>query len=178
MSIHELASLWELCFGDSRETALEFFSVPDVVTLTEEYNGVTVAMASLVPVSTSLGQNGVYVYGVCVHPEHRGKGLFRKLMERCEKAAADDRADFLCLIPADVGVLRAYQKMGYTTVVNTASFIQTDCIQIFSTSSDFNEFAKPECEMQSDIKYGLLKPINNFDVQNKKYHFLYHMGEC
>jgi len=173
-----LAQLWELCFGDSKETAIEFLSIPDVVTLTSERDGEDIAMASLVPVSTEHGQNGVYVYGVCVHPKHRGKGIFRELMARCEVFAKDKGADFLCLIPADDSVRNAYKKMGYNIEVATAQNRVSDDVGIFSLSEDFTKFAVPDSEPSFNIKCGLLKPLGHFDTQNKKYSFLYHMGEC
>lgn len=178
MPLEHLAQLWELCFGDTEDTALEFLSIPDVITLTEERDERSIAMASLVPVSTECGQNGVYVYGVCVHPKHRGQGIFRELMARCEAFAKDKDADFLCLIPADDGVRNAYKKMGYDIEVATPQNRESVSVGIFSLSEDFTKFAVPDGEPSSNIKYGLLKPLEHFDAQNKKYSFLHHMGEC
>ena len=178
MSLSELSSLWSLCFGDPVETAMEFLSISDVKTLVEYSDGVPVAMASLVPVATELGQKGEYVYGVCVHPTFRGKGLFRTLMSRCECEASGNGAEFLCLIPEQESLFVAYKKMGYAVEINTAAHIFADSIGIVSLSAKFKSFAIPDGEPIRELKYGLLKPLGAFETQNKKFSFLHHMGEC
>lgn len=178
MSLSELSALWSLCFGDTKETAAEFLSIPDVKTLVEYSDGVPVAMASLVPVATELGQKGEYVYGVCVHPAFRGKGLFRTLMNRCEREAIKNGAEFLCLIPEQESLFVAYKKMGYAVEINTAAHVFADSIGIVTLSEQFKSFAIPEGETGRELKYGLLKPVRAFETQNKKFSFLYHMGEC
>ena len=178
MSINsQKETLWALCFGDDISVAREFFTISDIVTLTTTENGELVAMASLVPVSTDNGLLGLYVYGVCTHPDHRGRGHFRTLMERCESIALAEKKDFLCLIPANYTVALTYRRMGYTIDVSLCKDKKDTDTKISSMSKEFSEYAIPNEECLS-FDHGLLKPLSEKMTNGQSFSFLKHMGEC
>ncbi len=173
----KMKKLWVLCFGDPYEVAEEFFSLRGVETLTEEREGKTAGMASLVPVSDSLGGRGYYVYGVCVSPEYRGEGIFKRLMSRCEERAREDGLDYLCLIPVNSGIAAAYEKMGYSVRVSLCTDTDGSRAGIVSESADFAEFSLSDGEF-SGAQCGLLKPIREDFDTNIGFSFPNRMGEC
>ena len=173
----QAVELWTLCFEDSRETAEEFFSLRGVGTLTEySPQGELAGMASLVPVSDSLGGRGYYAYGVCVHPSFRGQGLFRKLMLRCEETAREQGASYLCLIPADAELRDTYIRMGYEIPVELCTGGR-EGVAIRSGSEDFSRFAQTDAEPSVEMR-GLLKPFDESYSSDMKFYFPERMGEC
>lgn len=176
--MNRAVELWMLCFEDSRETAEEFFSLRGVETLTEcSPQGELMGMASLIPVSDSLGGRGYYVYGVCVHPSFRGRGIFRKLMSECEARATELGASYLCLIPATEKLYGTYFRMGYRIPVELCGFICEGDVEIRSCSKDFTLFAKTDAEYSGNVR-GLLKPFSERYSSDMKFCFPERMGEC
>ena len=173
----KMKNLWVLCFGDPYEVAEEFFSLRGVETLTEERDGEVVGMASIVPVSDSLGGRGYYVYGVCVSPEYRGEGIFRRLMSRCEERAREEGFDYLCLIPVSEDIAAAYEKMGYIVSVALCTNADGYAVGIVSKSADFADFSVSDGEF-SGARCGLLKPIREGFDTNIGFFFPNRMGEC
>ena len=168
--------LFTLCFGDTAETAREFFSIKEVVTLTELENGRLCAMASLLPLETDRGACGFYVYGVCVHPDCRGKGYFNRVMKKCEDFANKNKGDFLSLIPANQPLADTYRRMGYTEKLALYHSANKDHEKIFVVSNGFIEFARPEENAKGVIDFGLMKPLT-FDSK-RKMAFFSPMGDC
>ena len=168
--------LFSICFGDSEETASELFAIADVTTLTEKNDDGIVAMATLVPLRTETGACGFYAYGVCVHPDHRGKGAFHRIMASCEAYAEENGADFLCLIPADERLADTYGRMGYTERLGLYHNADTDAERIFVKSQGFIDFAAPEGNEKGPIPFGLMKPLGSFDRHNMA--FFSPMGDC
>jgi len=110
-------ALWTLCFEDGAELPEALLAMPDVSCYVRLDGEQVIAMAFAVPVRAQNGMMGDYLYGVCVHPEHRGRGLFRDLMAEAEACALGKGRDFLCLIPADERLRRTYASMGYVLSV-------------------------------------------------------------
>ena len=173
--MNDKIKLFSLCFGDSEESACEFFSIADIETITEYAHGELVSMASLVPLKTESGLCGFYAYGVCVHEDHRGKGLFARIMERCEEYAREMGADFVCLIPADHRLANTYMRFGYTERVELCDGDLKDKEPIYTLSPDFIRFAESEEDRAATVDFGLLKFIK--DVSGKKFAFFSHMGD-
>ena len=168
--------LFSLCFGDSVDSVRKFFSIEDITTLTEYTNDELVAMASLVPLKTESGATGFYAYGVCVHPKHRGKGAFRRIMSKCEAYANEKDADFICLIPADARLSDTYMRMGYTEMLGLSHNAKEDSEKIFVLSDRFIEYATPESNEKGAVPYGLMKP---FSIRHeRKMAFFSPMGDC
>ncbi|MBO7250381.1 MAG: GNAT family N-acetyltransferase [Clostridia bacterium] len=178
MSTPDKKALWSLCFGDSEEVAEDFFAIPDVLTLTEHKNGRLVGMASLIPVMSDSSLLGYYAYGVCVHPDHRGGGIFRRLMERCEAQAIADGKDLLCLIPATEALVDTYTRMGYSSKIELFDKASERSHAIRSTSRGFSEFAAPDGAdtplLTADL--GLLKAFSHMD-EDTHFCFAEPMGE-
>ncbi|MGM9683671.1 MAG: GNAT family N-acetyltransferase [Eubacteriales bacterium] len=144
-----LIRMWTECFGDSEATAREFFACRGVNTVMLNSGETVSAMASLVPVEvrrqggrTSL--RGFYIYGVCVGPQYRGRGLFREVMAEAESRAVITGGGFVCLIPADEGLARTYGKMGYSSEIEPHTALGQGNIRLLS--EDFRRFAVPSGE--------------------------------
>ena len=177
-------SLFVDSFGDSKETAENFFSCDRVTTVTEYVGNRLAAMASLVPIyarNTSVSDmiHGYYIYGVCVDKEYRGRGLFSAIMKKAEEQASCENADFVCLIPADSKLEATYRKWGYDVeIMNTYGNKYSDK-NIFIASSDFKEFAIPsENVLDTHRMCGLMKVINKtFNPKDREYAFGDFMGD-
>jgi len=174
--LNDRIKLFSLCFGDDQESVREFFAIEDVITLSESIEGQLCAMASLVPLKSESGLRGFYAYGVCVHPNQRGKGAFRRIMTSCEVYAKDRGADFICLIPADARLSDTYMRMGYTEKLGLCHNSERDAERIFVLSEGFLEFAKPEKEVKGPMPYGLMKPLGA--LHSRKMAFFSPMGDC
>ena len=112
--IPQLKKLWHLGFGDSEDFIDLFFSTafsPDrcrVILL----EGQPVAAHYWLDV-TCRNQKMAYLYAVVTHPDFRGQGLCRRLMEDTHVLF---RAQGYCaelLVPGEPGLRRMYAKMGY-----------------------------------------------------------------
>lgn len=168
-------ALFCLCFGDTEQTATEFFSIKEVATITEYSEGRLSAMASLIPLCMEDKKVGFYVYGVCVHPDFRGLGGFRRIMQGCEDYAKEKGADFLCLIPATPLLASSYGRMGYSKRVQLYDGADSDAQRIYLLSEDFARFAIPAGDSDTEIDFGLLKPLA--DIPDKKHAFASPMGD-
>ena len=111
--IPALTALWQLCFGDPAEAVQEFFAALwDHITVfqTEDAS----AMLTAMPVSWQ-GKPAAYLYAVATHPDHRGKGLCRKLMTFAEEALKEGGCACAILSPAEDSLFRFYEQLGYQT---------------------------------------------------------------
>ena len=83
-----LKKLWRLAFGDSEETVDAFFATgyaPD--RCRSMMDGETVAALYWLDCSCE-GETLAYIYAVATHPDYRGRGLCRRLMEDTHGAMA------------------------------------------------------------------------------------------
>ena len=176
-SINDRISLFCECFGDTREEAESLFSCSDIINVSIFNVDRLVAMASLIPIlAPDYNAFGFYVYGVCVAPDMRGRGLFREIMQLSEAEAKNRGAKYLCLIPADEGLANTYQKMGYTIpILQKYEGLETKGFRL--ASNEFRDFAKSDSEEVR--RKGLLKILNEkeFNPQNEKLCFLDDMGD-
>ena len=171
----ELERLWCDCFEDPRDVPHDFFSISDVEILTARKNENIVGMANLIPVKIN-DLDGFYVYGVCVHPSSRGKGFFLKLMQDCEKLAAEKGAHFLCLIAADKRLENSYKKMGYEHTVKSFACSCEGDLLIKCSSPEFEAFAEPPADAEPS-GFGLLKPLSKSISLQAPLSFATAMGE-
>ncbi len=177
-SINDRISLFCECFGDTSEDAEKLFSCTDIINVSIFNGDRLVASASLVPIlAPDYNAFGFYIYGVCVAPDMRGRGLFREIMQMSETEAKNRGAKYVCLIPADNGLANTYQKMGYTIPI-LQRFEGFGAKGIVLTSNEFRDFAKSDSKEESRQK-GLLKILNEkeFNPQNEKLCFLDDMGD-
>lgn len=122
----EARRLWQLCFGDSDEFLDRYFERlyrEEDVLLAEE-GSTAIGHLQFPELSLSLGEETLpagYVVAVCTHPDYRGKGIMRPLLQealRREKARGDVVS---VLLPAEDWLYRYYTSVGgYASVVNRA----------------------------------------------------------
>ena len=114
MNADGLKSLWALAFGDGEAVIDSFFSTaysPDRCrSLTEA--GQPVAALYWMD-GEYAGEKFAYIYGVSTHPEHRGKGLCRKLMAAAHEQLREEGYAGALLMPAEPGLRKMYASFGY-----------------------------------------------------------------
>ena len=115
-----LQELWKLCFGDDESVTDCFFALfpPKLHTRVIEEDGKIAAMASWLPTTLHMDGGtfpGAYIYAVATHPEFRGRGLCRSLMEELEHSLLLQDRVFASLCPAGDSLYRFYGAMGYET---------------------------------------------------------------
>lgn len=114
MTTEGLKQLWAAAFGDSEAFIELFFDTayaPERCLYLTENGQVAAALYWLD--GESDGQKFAYIYGVATHPEHRGKGLCRRLMAETHQLLAQQGYAGAVLMPAEPGLRKMYAKMGY-----------------------------------------------------------------
>lgn len=123
MNADALKSLWTLAFGDPVPVIESFFSTaysPDRCRYLEEAGVVTAALYWLD--GEYAGEKYAYIYGVATHPDHRGKGLCRKLMEKTHEDLKRQGYAGALLMPAEPGLRRMYASFGYRECSRISEF--------------------------------------------------------
>ena len=119
----QLKTLWHLAFGDGEEAIDAFFRTayaPERCRYLTENGRVTAALYWLD--CAYRGQKQAYIYAVATHPDHRGRGLCRKLMEQTHSDLKALGYHAALLRPADSGLRRMYRKLGYKTATCVSEF--------------------------------------------------------
>lgn len=119
----QLKELWHLAFGDGMEFIELFFQTaysPSHCLYLSEEGQLTAALYWLD--CEYRGQKQAYIYAVATHPEHRGKGLCRRLMDLTHGVLREQGYHAALLRPADEGLRRMYRKMGYRTATHVSEF--------------------------------------------------------
>lgn len=112
--IPQLLKLWKEVFGEYDgfwELFLDTAFSPDhCLCITEDDR----IMAGLYWFDCSCGNDKIaYIYAVITDPQHRGKGLCRKLMDNVHALLKTRGYDSVMLVPADEDLRKMYRKMGY-----------------------------------------------------------------
>ena len=109
----QLLELWKQVFGDTEGFWERFFDCvyEDSHCLRLEEEGQL--QAALYWFDCDCGGPWAYVFAVATHPSHRGKGLCRKLMEKTHTHLKALGYCGALLVPAEEGLRRMYEKMGY-----------------------------------------------------------------
>lgn len=118
-----LKELWQLAFGDGEEFIDLFFGTayhPERCLYLTEQDQVAAALYWLD--CEYRGQKQAYIYAVATHPDHRGKGLCRRLMDMTHEALKQQGYHAALLRPADDGLRRMYRKMGYRAATGVTEF--------------------------------------------------------
>ena len=138
-----LKELWHLAFGDEAEFIELFFrtaySPERCLYLTEE-NRVTAALYWLD--CEYRNQKQAYIYAVATHPDHRGTGLCRKLMDKTHVLLKEQGYHAALLRPADAGLRRMYGKMGYRDATDVTEFDATAGTPVSLRKVDAGEYAR------------------------------------
>ena len=125
MKLDGLKVLWGKAFGDSTEMIELFFEAayaPEQCRYLEENGQITAALYWMD--AEAYGQKLAYIYGVATDPDHRGKGLCRKLMGMTHADLAAQGYGGAILMPAKPGLRKMYASMGYQECSTIGSF---DC---------------------------------------------------
>ena len=108
--IPALRELWKLVFGDGDEFLDLFFGAAfatERCLCVLEEDSIAGALYWL-PCD-----NYAYIYAVATHPDHRGKGICRTLMEAAHKKILAQGYAGAILYPQEEGLRAMYRKMGY-----------------------------------------------------------------
>ena len=124
--IPELRNLWQTAFGDTEEFIDGFF-----------FTGFSYARCRCVTIGGTLaaalywfdvecrGQRMAYIYGVATHPDHRGKGLCRKLMADTHAHLTLRGYRGAVLVPQGESLRGMYAAMGYRDFGGISEFVCT-----------------------------------------------------
>ena len=121
MAVEQLKQLWQLSFGDSPEYTDFYFSRAYNAenTVTRQADGRIVSAAQFRHFDILCGQyilRGVYILGVCTHPDFRRKGLSAQIIEQILLEQARMGADLAFLIPSKEQLFDSYGRFGFGTV--------------------------------------------------------------
>ncbi|MBR0536039.1 MAG: GNAT family N-acetyltransferase [Clostridia bacterium] len=149
--IPSLKKMWIEVFGDDEYSVNSFFekTQSNENTICAFYNGTPVSALYAVEAEIFFQKkscSAYYIYGVCTHPDHRGKGLMREIMSSLEVVAKDRGISYLYLVPAEEALFSLYERLGYKTAFSLKE-------------KEFVNFDVGECP-----KYDL--GVNYIDYQN------------
>lgn len=127
LQVPQLRRLWQLAFGDEEGFITCFFEngfSPDRCRciLQEE----TVAAALYWFDGECGGQKIAYLYGVATHPDYRGQGLCRQLMEDTQNHLAALGYSSILLVPQKESLREMYRKLGYRDCTGISEFLCSD----------------------------------------------------
>ena len=128
--IHQQRSLWQTAFGDTATFLDIFFRTAyahDHCRCLLE-NGEITAILYWIDCSVK-DQKLAYIYAVATHPDHRGRGLCRMLMENTHTLLCSQGYAGAVLVPQQEGLRKMYARMGYFDIGSL------DCFSC-STSED------------------------------------------
>ncbi len=80
----------------------------------DEIACVTYAIHFMVKIKNEI-KKCVYIYGVGVKEKYRGRGLSKEILSEIYSYYKDKNISFLYLVPADEGLFKMYEKLGYET---------------------------------------------------------------
>ena len=119
--------LWNKVFGDS-EDEISFFieNSKHAESITYYRDHKIASMLCLVECSVD-GVKGKYIYAACTDPKYQRSGFMSELISR----AKEKTENFLCLIPANEGLIDFYKKRGFNKEIEieNISFDETPEIQ-------------------------------------------------
>lgn len=121
--VPQLLALWKQAFGEHNgywELFLETAYTPERCRCIMEGDQVTSALFWF---DVSLqGEKIAYLYGVVTHPDHRGKGLCRALMEDTRVLLTGLGYSGILLKPEKESLREMYRKLGYRDCTGIRSF--------------------------------------------------------
>lgn len=110
----QLKRLWQTAFGDEGDFVELFFKTAYAPTRCRvAMEGERVAAMLFWLDASCQGRQCAYLYAVAVHPDFRGLGLCRALMENTHTLLTERGYAAALLYPADEGLRQMYGKMGY-----------------------------------------------------------------
>lgn len=132
MKKQRIKELWQICFADTEEFISLFFNevYQEENAVVIEKDGKIVSALHLLPYTLNFYGEEVpiaYIYGVCTHPDERGKGLMSQLMQLAKEELKRRKTPAAALIPAEQWLFDVYRKYGYTEAFyyNSYSYVPT-----------------------------------------------------
>lgn len=123
----QLRQLWKLAFGDEDAFIDRFFENGFAP---ERCRCITVEgkiAATLYWFDTECeGQKIAYLYGVATHPDYRGRGLCRQLMNDTHNHLKSLGYSGVLLVPQKENLREMYRNMGYVDCTSVSEFFCTD----------------------------------------------------
>lgn len=122
-TLPQLLTLWKASFGEWNgfwEMFLETAFSPQRCRCITVHGQVAAALTWLD--CCCEGQKMAYVYAVVTHPDHRGKGLCRRLLADTHALLKDAGYAAALLVPAEEGLRTMYEKLGYVTCTHVEEF--------------------------------------------------------
>ena len=118
-----LRQLWKLAFGDTDAFLDTFFDTAYAARRCRCIpEGDTVAAALYWFDCECEGRKLAYLYAVATHPDHRGRGLCRRLMQDTHSHLARQGYDGALLVPQDGALRKMYAAMGYRDATGISEF--------------------------------------------------------
>jgi len=112
--LHGLKQLWGLAFGDGEAFIDGFFATafrPENCLCVHRWETVAAALYWLD--CSYKDTKTAYIYAVATHPEFRGQGLCRALMEKAHGVLRQRGYDLAVLVPSDGLLGQMYGRLGY-----------------------------------------------------------------
>lgn len=154
----QIKVLWQTCFHDEDSYIDFFFSrLPEPECLF--YLSGNKPASMLLLLNCTLGSfTGKYIFAACTHPAYRGRGYMKTLLSGAEQLCRD-KADFLCLVPANHTLFDYYRKCGYQTFF----YFERVCLTVpkgaysesaANNSLSFSDFCKIRSAMPNFVQWG------------------------
>lgn len=164
--IAQIRELWDISFPNEDEFTNFFFENVFIAenTIVYKENNEIIAMLQIIYNDSSFGQVG-YIYGVCTHPDYRGKGLMSKLLNFTFSYLKDKGHKYTIIVPAEEYLFDIYAKFDFKSSlkVRKSSFISSNvstvkqqdltCKDIPRLIEIYDEINKGEFYLVRDFKY-------------------------
>lgn len=153
----QVQALWQHGFpADTPEDIAAFWNMAHAIggqCLLYSENGQAVSMAFLLPaVGRESGREWPlwYVYAAVTHPDHRGCGLFGRLLDEAAARAAQNDVAGLFLRPAEPSLFAYYGKQGFTEVLSANEIAwQANDLYALDRSDDLQDAGETYIERRS-----------------------------
>lgn len=123
----QLRQLWKMAFGDEDSFMDCFFEngfAPERCACLLDKGSIIAALYWFDV--TVEDQKAAYIYGVATHPDYRGQGLCRRLMETTHRSLAEQGYKSILLVPQTETLRDMYRKMGYRDCTKRGEFFCSD----------------------------------------------------
>lgn len=140
--IPELQTLWQQVFGDTDAFISAFFGTAfdwkrcRCVTVEDQVAAALYWFDCDYP-----GGKAAYIYGVATHPDHRNRGLCRKLLADTHALLAEEGYALSVLVPGEAWLFEMYEKMGYRQFSGMDRFTADAAEPITLTPLNADEYA-------------------------------------
>jgi predicted acetyltransferase len=121
----QVKALWKLCFHDSEEFVEIYFRLRYNKTsnLIIRQDGQVIAALQLIHYPMTFGTTHIstaYISGACTHPDHRNRGVMKRLLEMAHERMKQEGVVLSTLIPAEPWLFDYYGRLGYLPLFRSA----------------------------------------------------------